>query len=536
MLRFRATDTGVSVIAPEQWPLVQMTAKAPAVEIVEHSCYFDTHDMALWRQGLLIVLRRRNGHVWRQIVRPRRSWLHEPLFPPWMTSRVPCPDGVLDLESIQRELDDLFKKGPRIAAGDLQPVVHMTCTRKRWLLNFPDGQSIRLLEEKGHVSAPMHPNGNQDSLFHEVVVKTTRGGLDGWMFQRVLTLVQPWAPTFVGTTPLERAFWSYGVTPDRRAPVPDLALSADTPLEVAFTRLCQFLWQKMADAHALVNGEEVASGRLGLQELLQSATYLRMLSAAYASLITDEAREQLDAELEWLIDTLAPMDQWQNFLAYGLSPFVAACQQQTQGSDPKLDKLQQRAMAQNEDHLHQIRLVLNSFRFTRLLLGFGYWFNGRLWRHRLDRRQRKQLQVHMAPSVTIVMERHYRRLLQMHERIHEIDWAIGRAIREKGEMLHALVDLFMIALRRHDGDDLFSLNLNQFCQVLHKIDYLHRFRSQLTQISPDSDSQINTRFHEWVQQQTRQASVDAQQSWEAFIHCQPFWTRLKGDRGEGGMT
>ncbi|MBF0124159.1 MAG: CHAD domain-containing protein [Magnetococcales bacterium] len=536
-LRFRASDPRAAANIPEQWPLVRAAAVGPVKETTETSTYFDTPTMTLWRHGLLVLLRRRNDHSWRQIIQPRRSWLHEPLFPAWMTSRLSCDSGVLNLELLQRELEYLFKKAPSIVVGDLQPVVHITCSKRRWLLEFPDSRRIELLEEKGHITTPLRQDHHKDDcqdvccdqLFHEIVIKTTRGELDAWMFQRALTLAQAWEPAFVSASPLERAFWSYGVIPDPRSPAPDLALSADTPLEATFVRLCQFLWQQLVDAHALINDGDAVSGRLGLQELLKAVTQLRMLSAAYASLITDDARDQIDAELEWLSDALVPADQWQNFLEQGWQPFAALEPPQS----AELLRLQQRVLLRNEDYFNQVRSLLNSFRFTRLLLGLGYWLHGRLWRYRLDHRQRKQLQVHMAPSVTVVMDRHYHRLLQMHERISGIDWATGRAIREKGEMLHALVDLFVVALRRHVTGNTFSHHLGQFCQLLRKIDYLHRFCSQFGQISPDTENQINTRFYEWVQTQTRRTATDAEQKWADLIRCQPFWSKSKGDTERG---
>ncbi len=123
----------------------------------------------------------------------------------------------------------------------------------------------------------------------------------------------------------------------------------------------------------------------------------------YAPLLPTDAYQELLEELEWLLERLVPICQWDRYRTVALTPFLARFSERYD-----LNALAEKDEAGRDAVFQELAGPLQSFRFNRLLLGLASWLGEQGWRELMDLPQRRALDRDAKEHIVGILNRiHY---------------------------------------------------------------------------------------------------------------------------------
>ncbi|MBF0627305.1 MAG: hypothetical protein HQL91_03700 [Magnetococcales bacterium] len=345
--------TGVAPLADHPAVRAAVTGKS---RVTERSAFcWDTPDLKLARGGMILTACR-PGSRWQaglsgvQAGGEGREW--------------ECGNGERpDWGDLKRQLPEFLSEGIKIKS--LEPLLTIEQREERWRLEYPDGARIVLRELRGRVT---RPEGGEEQPFHDVVLEGS-GGAPVRFLQTALAVGRHFSALLEPLGPVARALvrrdstllvpvaWHEGggVTGERVIG----ALARAGAARVGWIR------DQLAP---LVHGV----GAIRIQaagNLIQAVAGLHRLIQSFGELLPEPLRRDMESELHWLSGELAEV-AFGAGLVQATVPWMCDCFPE----DAKpLEARRVRAQQAWDLALERAVRAVDSFRFTRLFMGFAIW-------------------------------------------------------------------------------------------------------------------------------------------------------------------
>ncbi len=323
--------------------------------------YYDTPDERLRAEGIALRVRKR-GRGYVQCVKARQQGLGGVLVR--REIEAPVPTETPDLALIDD--DELRRLIVRTAAGRLQPVFRTEMSRSTRALRFADGTTGRLDIDTGHVTT-----AESSEPLCEVEIELD-GGDPAPLFDLAGELLET-VPLRVSTvTKAARGYALLAGKPPQPTKSGKLALKDGATVEEALCSTVQHCLDQILanEAPVLVNDhpEGVHQMRVGIRRF-------RTALGLFRSVLPDEQRARLGAELRWLGTELGGARDMDVFLDEIVGPVAAALP-----DDDGLRLLVNRLIEERESQRALARVAVSSRRFTEIILDVSAWMSRRHWR------------------------------------------------------------------------------------------------------------------------------------------------------------
>lgn len=475
------------------------------VHIQEHNeIHYDTPNFKLGQNGMTLSLNHQ-GDTWIQRFGFKIKGKKEKQ---WVTSQV--TEDQLDLQTVKR----LFPNRPtqQISFKALAPVFTLHCREKQWSLTFPDGVHLLLSEEQGYLKfgATRHP-------FHELVLERKSGDLGRW-FQIALEIAHLCSPSLSCANPITRGFaW---LDPTFIVPTPQNSIELNSGMTVrqAFTPLVSGLLQHIQDQQCLLLHGGKEAQLTGAKQLSQSMGQLQTLLLLCHAYLPPEIRNEMDREIEWLQKELKPVLQMHTFLTETLEPLM------TQFADyPGLESLLDQANKRLEKAIKRLANGLNSFRFTRFMLGMANWIFGRNWEHLLDLPQREGL---VTPIDDFAKEnlRHYQtQLLKRGKKFSKMSLSGRCGLQNTLDLMSHATLLFseLFAKKRVLSFQEALIRIQNSVHLLIDLQASGRLFNKL--VDKNEADAVGHLIQGWQGARTNRRLIESETEWNQFSNASPFW-------------
>lgn len=372
-----------SASALQKHPLLAAPAGGP-VERSHTDTYFDTRELALWRNGWTLRVRACDGR-WVQTVKRSRSpagggvergeW-------EW-----PLEDETPDLSLLRGKDFAPLREEIGAATPVLKSLFINQTRRTLWMLDLPNDTQVECALDIGELRA-----GKRTAPVTELELELKRGEpLE--LFELALRLQNELPLTMESASKAARGFALLSPKPERHA-----AKAGPIPLRPKMT-MTQAFRCMASNCLSQVQANENGVRHLDVESLHQMRVGLRRLRALldlFAPLLT--VPPGLASDLDWLAAELGPARDW-DVLAHHTAPRIAAS---FDAAQPLVAAALQRA----EAHHRQLAQILQEPRYTRCMLGLYAWLLGEPWlqeQHR-DIWERKASE-EMAPLLDHAMRR-----------------------------------------------------------------------------------------------------------------------------------
>ncbi len=312
--------------------------------------YYDTPELTLLASGVGLRLRR-SGERWLQTVKTsgtasgglhqRQEWEMEVAGPALELDRLDAP-----------ELAPLF--GDPALRAALQPLFTTEFTRTTLDLAGADGTRMELAVDQGEVRTL-----RGSSPISELELELCEGGVSG-LFDLAIGLTRDLPLTLEQRSKAARgyAFFQPPAPPSLPAPPP---LGADQPLHSAYGALLQWGVDGLQAAETALLAAATPDA---LRQLRTAVEALEALLALFGGLLPDG--ENLLGEMACLTRRLAPLRYWDALVTEGLDAVARNVPEA-----PGLAQALRRGRELRDQRAEDLRDVLLSQRYTRLLLGLG---------------------------------------------------------------------------------------------------------------------------------------------------------------------
>lgn len=510
-VRFRVAP-GIGFTPLGEHPVVRAAlAGKPRISERTELC-FDTPDLRLWRSGILVTLQR-TGSKWHGLLTQTqdgaetvREWEggHDER-PDWSAFKRLLPEGVLEG----------FK------SKSLEPLLTIEVREERWRLEFPDHSRITLRELRGHLLRA----GQVVEPIHEVVLEGS-GGTPLRFMQTALAVGRHCSATMEPLTPVARGLAR--LDPSPLAPTGWSSLPA-LPGE----RVIQGLTRAGA-AQVLRLAQQLAPLLYGSEELrLQAMTQmdqaiseLRRLIEWFGELLPELLRRDMESELHWLSGALS-----QGCPESGLAREVLPRMCARFPDHPRLAELMRQAQIDLNRSVEQSVAAVNSFRFTRLFLGFAIWLSGeeglKAAMMESDASVRERLAAPMEGLGREILRRVFRPLHDAGKKIE------GRALlpEELSAWLSATESMdqaseWFAAMPGERKGGAGRQPIAELIQALRRMTSLEAERQHWQRlVDPESGEPVIFLFQGWQGARLDAAWLTLQQTWESALTASAPWVR-----------
>ena len=361
--------------------------KISQTKVLQHSCrelgntYFDTPDNWLRQHDIGLRIRRFDD-VYVQTVKTSGrvvAGLHQR---PEFNAEHDSNDPLLSLHP-----SDIWPTGKDTATlqSELTPLFSTNFTREQWLIAMPDGSQIEVAFDQGKVEA-----GDKEDPICEVELELKSGQTDA-----LFTLARSFSEEGgMRLGNLSKAAKGYrlasGYTGDDVKPLALVSTDKHDTVESCFINSLEHgLSHWHYHEQIYVERESVEA----LNEIKSSISFIRQLLTVYGGVVPRRASALVRQELKWLEQEL----EWLNDYDY-----LEALLDDKGHALRKLDarkflvgelKLVQEALPDREEML----MLLNSARYTGLLLDLSRWILTRGWQPFLDDKARDKMALTVEP-------------------------------------------------------------------------------------------------------------------------------------------
>ncbi|KJY76054.1 adenylate cyclase [Vibrio coralliilyticus] len=482
--------------------------KISQTKVLQHSCrelgntYFDTPDNWLRQHDIGLRIRRFDD-VYVQTVKTSGrvvAGLHQrPEFNAEHDSNNPLlslhpsdiwPTGK-DTETLQSELTPLFSTN---------------FTREQWLIAMPDGSQIEVAFDQGKVEA-----GDKEDPICEVELELKSGQTDA-----LFTLARSFSEEGgMRLGNLSKAAKGYrlasGYTGDDVKPLALVNTDKHDTVESCFINSLEHgLSHWHYHEQIYVERESVEA----LNEIKSSISFIRQLLTVYGGVVPRRASALVRQELKWLEQEL----EWLNDYDY-----LEALLDDKGHALRKLDarkflvgelKLVQEALPDREEML----MLLNSARYTGLLLDLSRWILTRGWQPFLDDKARDKMALTVEPFSVKQLDRTWAELMEAFppERALNSQDYIDQQYRL---MRNLYTGVSFASLFDFEERNSFRL---PWSDLLHGIDDLLKLRTldnMVDKLEGDEQEQLQR----WLSRQESSILHAMEQTRIICIEAEPYW-------------
>lgn len=373
-------------------PLLKQAVRAPAHKL--YTVYYDTPDLELWRAGLTLRLRRRDGR-WVQTIKGEGSvvaGLHRRME---IEAEVtgPLPDFTAIRE---RELARRFRSA-RLRA-QLKPVMITQFTRASHLISPAAEVSIEASVDRGVIKS-----GDATEPVSELELELRSG--EPWRaYQAGLQLLSA-APLLVeNRSKAERGIALHTGTPRQPVKAADSPVVEGMSAQEAFKALLQAcLAQFIANQHGMLEGRDPEY----LHQMRVALRRLRSVFSTFAPLFPEGALSPPVTETRWLARKLGRARDWDVFNTETLPRVV------THYADHAGIAALRRAAASRRLAANRVaRCAVKSTRAQGFLLALGGWLAAQTWRSGMAPAQLDALARPVGEFANAVLERALARVVK----------------------------------------------------------------------------------------------------------------------------
>ncbi|MCC2524858.1 CYTH and CHAD domain-containing protein [Vibrio coralliilyticus] len=482
--------------------------KISQTKVLQHSCrelgntYFDTPDNWLRQHDIGLRIRRFDD-VYVQTVKTSGrvvAGLHQR---PEFNAEHDSNDPLLSLHP-----SDIWPTGKdtETLQSELTPLFSTNFTREQWLIAMPDGSQIEVAFDQGKVEA-----GDKEDPICEVELELKSGQTDA-----LFTLARSFSEEGgMRLGNLSKAAKGYrlasGYTGDDVKPLALVSTDKHDTVESCFINSLEHgLSHWHYHEQIYVERESVEA----LNEIKSSISFIRQLLTVYGGVVPRRASALVRQELKWLEQEL----EWLNDYDY-----LEALLDDKGHALRKLDarkflvgelKLVQEALPDREEML----MLLNSARYTGLLLDLSRWILTRGWQPFLDDKARDKMALTVEPFSVKQLDRTWAELMEAFppERALNSQDYIDQQYRL---MRNLYTGVSFASLFDFEERNSFRL---PWSDLLHGIDDLLKLRtldSMVDKLEGDEQEQLQR----WLSRQESSILHAMEQTRIICIEAEPYW-------------
>ncbi len=482
--------------------------KISQTKVLQHSCrelgntYFDTPDNWLRQHDIGLRIRRFDD-VYVQTVKTSGrvvAGLHQR---PEFNAEHDSNDPLLSLHP-----SDIWPTGKDTATlqSELTPLFSTNFTREQWLIAMPDGSQIEVAFDQGKVEA-----GDKEDPICEVELELKSGQTDA-----LFTLARSFSEEGgMRLGNLSKAAKGYrlasGYTGDDVKPLALVSTDKHDTVESCFINSLEHgLSHWHYHEQIYVERESVEA----LNEIKSSISFIRQLLTVYGGVVPRRASALVRQELKWLEQEL----EWLNDYDY-----LEALLDDKGHALRKLDarkflvgelKLVQEALPDREEML----MLLNSARYTGLLLDLSRWILTRGWQPFLDDKARDKMALTVEPFSVKQLDRTWAELMEAFppERALNSQDYIDQQYRL---MRNLYTGVSFASLFDFEERNSFRL---PWSDLLHGIDDLLKLRTldnMVDKLEGDEQEQLQR----WLSRQESSILHAMEQTRIICIEAEPYW-------------
>jgi triphosphatase len=323
------------------------------------SIYYDTPDLKLLDAAISLRVRRMSGG-WFQAVKGAGHSLGG------LHQRMEWEDiiakGEPDFTKITEPfLAEIF--ADQALRDALKPIFITDVQRTEWQLQYEDGSAIEVALDLGELQiGELQVGKKREPISREPIREVElelKHGHANHLFDLALALQANIPLHIENVSKAQRGYAHYRPQIAGTSKAETIALEADMSADQAFRQIAGECLRHMQ------SNQEVALIGEDPEGVHQMRVALRRLRVAIKLFKCDVA--DLQDELRWLNANLAAARDWDVFLHETLPAARAALQ----ADEPKLDLLQEQALAVRQQTHKRLKRALNSQRYARLLLNLG---------------------------------------------------------------------------------------------------------------------------------------------------------------------
>ncbi|MFN3018487.1 CYTH domain-containing protein [Vibrio coralliilyticus] len=482
--------------------------KISQTKVLQHSCrelgntYFDTPDNWLRQHDIGLRIRRFDD-VYVQTVKTSGrvvAGLHQR---PEFNAEHDSNDPLLSLHP-----SDIWPTGKdtETLQSELTPLFSTNFTREQWLIAMPDGSQIEVAFDQGKVEA-----GDKEDPICEVELELKSGQTDA-----LFTLARSFSEEGgIRLGNLSKAAKGYrlasGYTGDDVKPLALVSTDKHDTVESCFINSLEHgLSHWHYHEQIYVERESVEA----LNEIKSSISFIRQLLTVYGGVVPRRASALVRQELKWLEQEL----EWLNDYDY-----LEALLDDKGHALRKLDarkflvgelKLVQEALPDREEML----TLLNSARYTGLLLDLSRWILTRGWQPFLDDKARDKMALTVEPFSVKQLDRTWAELMEAFppERALNSQDYIDQQYRL---MRNLYTGVSFASLFDFEERNSFRL---PWSDLLHGIDDLLKLRTldnMVDKLEGDEQEQLQR----WLSRQESSILHAMEQTRIICIEAEPYW-------------
>lgn len=392
-LKLLVTPQGAAAL--RQHPLLHQYAQAAPVELYLSGTYFDTPalDIRHHEAGLRV---RRSEQNWVQTLKAGGSVTgglhsrHE-----WESPVIgPRPDLTTLRDLVDRKSEwGMLLRQPALTA-DLTPIFSTQVTRTVWNLRLPQGALVECVLDQGEIQRE-----ERRAQISEIELELKSGDAIH-LFDFALVLLQD-IPMRIGN--LSKADRGYALfAPQAPAAVKAcaLTLSRRMTVEAGFQAIvANCMAQVTANEIGVAEGHDVESlhqMRIGLRRLRSALDLFRAVV---------QLPPALQQEIEWLSQQLGAPRDWDVLAGSTLPPLV-----RKEPQENRIAAIILAALGRAHELHEAAATAVASPRYTRLVLGFTRWVQGREWRQPMSSGVKQRLTAELTDFASAALTHAQRRL------------------------------------------------------------------------------------------------------------------------------
>ncbi|KLN64377.1 CYTH and CHAD domain-containing protein [Vibrio sp. VPAP30] len=482
--------------------------KIAETKVLQHSCrelgntYFDTPDQWLRQHDIGLRIRRFDD-VYVQTVKTAGrvvAGLHQR---PEFNAEHDSNDPELTLHP-----QDIWPTGKDVTTlqAELEPLFSTNFRREQWLIGMADGSQVEVAFDQGNVEA----NGKQDPIC-EVELELKSGQTDA-----LFTLARSFSEDGgMRLGNLSKAAKGYRLAMDYAGdevkPLPLVKTDKNDTVESCFINSLE---------HALSHWhyhEQIFSERDSIEsvhEIKNSISFIRQILTVYGGVVPRRASAILRQELKWLEQDL----EWLHDYDY--------LEDLLDDKGHALRKLDARKFLIGELKLLQEQLpsrdqileLLNSARYTGLLLDLSRWILTRGWQPFLDDKSREKMSLNIEHFSVQQLDRTWAELMEAFP--PERSLSSADYIEQQYRLMRNLyTGVSFASLFDFDERDSFRL---PWSDLLHGTDDLLKLKT-LEQLVEKLEGDEREQLERWLARQESSILHAMEQTRVICIEAEPYW-------------
>lgn len=382
--------------------LLTISAKGEERNASLHSTYFDTPELELLRQEMVLRVRR-DGPDFIQTVKTGRANGGADLL-----SREEWEDRVT-AEAVDLGAPNTGPQLAFVAGTELRPLFATNVSRIVIMLEPNAATSIEAAIDTGEIRAL---GGSAADPVSEIELELKRGETAA-LYDVALRLLDVAPLRFSLITKAERG---YRLANGGGAPEPRFARDVTISPEMTVEAVLQTIGRHSI-AHILGNEPAVlAQVPEGNHQMRVALRRLRSMLGTLRPVLPPEHYNWANGELKWLADSLGNARNWDVFMLTLLKPVAEALPR-----DEELKRLAEACARRRQEEYEKAREAVLSPRFTATILRLARWFETRAWRDQPVSEDSARLVGPITAVATELIEERMRKFLKRSRHFGRLD-------------------------------------------------------------------------------------------------------------------